>query len=61
IGSLMMLGMGIIGVYIATIYNEVKGRPHYIVRDAFDMQDDETSELSTVPTASMSSSEDEAK
>ncbi|MEL7434859.1 MAG: glycosyltransferase family 2 protein [Chloroflexota bacterium] len=61
IGSLMMLGMGIIGVYIATIYNEVKGRPHYIVRDAFDMQDDETSELSTASIASMSSSEDEAQ
>jgi glycosyltransferase involved in cell wall biosynthesis len=31
IGSLLMLSLGIIGEYIAGIYNEVKGRPRYIV------------------------------
>lgn len=31
IGGFLMLGMGIIGHYIARIYEEVKGRPRYII------------------------------
>ena len=31
IGSIIMISLGIIGYYIAKIYNEVKGRPRYIV------------------------------
>ncbi|MEO0248724.1 MAG: glycosyltransferase family 2 protein [candidate division WOR-3 bacterium] len=34
IGGLQMLLLGIIGEYIATIFSEVKGRPHYIVMEA---------------------------
>lgn len=30
IGSSTLLGLGLIGVYLAKIYNEVKRRPHYI-------------------------------
>lgn len=33
IGSVMMLGLGVIGTYIARIYDEVKGRPRYIVAE----------------------------
>jgi len=33
IGSAMMLGLGIIGTYIARIYEEVKARPRYIVAE----------------------------
>lgn len=33
IGSVMMIGLGIIGSYIARIYDEVKGRPRYIVAE----------------------------
>lgn len=33
IGSLLMISLGIIGEYIARIYDEVKGRPRYIVAD----------------------------
>lgn len=33
IGSILMIGMGIIGFYIAKIYEEVKGRPRYIVSE----------------------------
>jgi dolichol-phosphate mannosyltransferase len=29
----VMIGMGIIGLYIARIYRDVRGRPHYIVKD----------------------------
>lgn len=30
--SLILLSLGIIGSYIALIYDELKGRPHYIIR-----------------------------
>ena len=33
IGSLLMLSLGIIGEYIARIYEEVKGRPRYVIRE----------------------------
>ena len=33
IGGFIMLSMGVIGHYIARIYEEVKGRPKYIIRD----------------------------
>lgn len=31
IGSIMMISLGIIGYYVARIYEEIKGRPKYIV------------------------------
>lgn len=33
IGSCLMISLGIIGTYIARIYDEVKGRPRYIIAD----------------------------
>jgi glycosyltransferase involved in cell wall biosynthesis len=36
IGSCLMLGLGVIGEYVARIYDEVKGRPRYIVQDRYD-------------------------
>ena len=36
IGSLIMLSLGIIGIYIAKIYEEVKGRPRYIINKTTD-------------------------
>ena len=32
-GSLIMISLGIIGYYIARIYEEVKGRPKYIIAE----------------------------
>ena len=34
IGSFIMISLGIIGEYIAKIYDEVKGRPHYLVKNS---------------------------
>ena len=36
IGSLLMISLGIIGEYLARIYEEVKGRPRYIVRESIE-------------------------
>lgn len=33
IGAMLMLSMGMIGVYIARIYDEIKGRPRYIISE----------------------------
>lgn len=33
IGSSLMISLGMIGIYIARIYNEVKSRPRYIISD----------------------------
>ena len=34
IGSLLMISLGIIGEYLARIYEEVKGRPRYLVKES---------------------------
>jgi glycosyltransferase involved in cell wall biosynthesis len=36
IGSLLMISLGVIGEYIARIYEEVKGRPRYVVAQVLD-------------------------
>ena len=49
IGSAMMIGLGIIGTYIARIYDEVKARPRYIVAE-------QTSPCPPASSSAMSSS-----
>ena len=36
VGSLLMISLGIIGEYLARIYEEVKGRPRYLVRESIE-------------------------
>jgi glycosyltransferase involved in cell wall biosynthesis len=36
IASLLMISLGIIGEYLARIYEEVKGRPRYIITDSIE-------------------------
>ena len=40
IGSLLMISLGIIGEYLARIYEEVKGRPRYLVSESIEPRDD---------------------
>src|SRR3954469_16898828 len=40
IGSLLMISLGIIGEYLARIYEEVKGRPRYVVTESLEHGDD---------------------
>jgi glycosyltransferase involved in cell wall biosynthesis len=47
IGSLLMLSLGIIGEYLARIYEEVKGRPRYVISNSI-----EPSESSSTSTSS---------
>jgi glycosyltransferase involved in cell wall biosynthesis len=42
IGSLLMISLGIIGEYLARIYEEVKGRPRYIVSESINLADGKT-------------------
>ena len=39
IGSLLMISLGIIGEYLARIYEEVKGRPRYLVKESVESRD----------------------
>ena len=38
IGSLLMISLGIIGEYLARIYEEVKARPRYVVTESIDSE-----------------------
>ena len=38
IGSLLMISLGIIGEYLARIYEEVKGRPRYLVKESIELE-----------------------
>lgn len=40
IGSLLMISLGIIGEYLARIYEEVKGRPRYVITESIEREAD---------------------
>jgi polyisoprenyl-phosphate glycosyltransferase len=33
IGSMLMVSLGLIGLYLARIYEEIKGRPAYMIKE----------------------------
>jgi len=41
IGSFLMISLGIIGEYLARIYEEVKRRPRYVVAEAIEPHSDQ--------------------
>jgi len=40
VGSMIMIGLGVIGLYVSRIYEEVKGRPRYVIADEVDPTQD---------------------
>ncbi len=48
IGCIIMLSLGIIGYYIARIYEEVKGRPQYIISKMTDFSDKHLDEIRNI-------------
>jgi dolichol-phosphate mannosyltransferase len=41
IGSVLMIALGIIGEYLARIFDEIKNRPMYVIHDVFNAEDKE--------------------
>ncbi len=42
VGSCIMISLGIIGIYLARIYEEVKGRPRYLVLDRLEGEEEDS-------------------
>ena len=49
IGSLLMISLGLIGLYLARIYDEVKGRPRFVVAEAIAFAADAQSQSPSHP------------
>ena len=47
IGSILMICLGVIGYYIAKIYEEIKDRPRYIVADRCEGQKQDDGQAET--------------
>ena len=59
VGSFIMISLGIIGEYIAKIYDEIKARPPYLVESTVGFEPSDTARAAAVPQPALSRSHGE--
>jgi polyisoprenyl-phosphate glycosyltransferase len=60
VGSFIMISLGIIGEYIAKIYDEIKARPPYLVESTVGFEPSDTARAASVPQPALSRSDGES-
>jgi len=52
LGGIQLISLGVLGEYLARVYDEVKGRPLYIVRSRHGLDEAMTAQSTDSPAAS---------
>ena len=50
VGSIQLIGIGILGLYVQSIYIATKNRPNYIIESVFGFSEEELKHIRKKPT-----------